>query len=154
MGVFTGCSSFALALGLAEGGKVIACDVSDEYASIGRPFWTEGGDADKIDLRIQQVTQTMQELIDNGESGTFDLVFIDADKPSYPQYYKLAIELLRSGGLVLVNNATWHGKVANPDFQDVSTDSIRIHNTRMKTDTRVEYVLIDIVDGLGIACKK
>ena len=154
VGVFTGCSSFSLALGLSEGGKVIACDVSDEYASIGKPFWIEGGVADKIDLRIQQATQTMQELIDNGESGTFDLVFIDADKPSYPTYYEMAIELLRSGGIVLVDNAIWSGKVANPDFQDVATDSIRTLNTRMKTDTRVEYVLLDIADGLGVACKK
>ena len=154
VGVFTGCSSFSLAVALQEGGKVIACDVSDEFASVGKPFWAEGGVADKIHLRIQPATQTLQELIDNGESGTFDLVFIDADKENYPRYYEMAVELLHAGGLVVVDNTLWSGRVADPNFQDSETASIRQLNARMKTDTRVDYALLDLADGVGIACKK
>ena len=154
VGVFTGCSSHAMALGLPEGGRVIACDVSDQYASIGKPFWAEGGVAEKIDLRIQPAMKTLQDLIDNGESGTFDLVFIDADKVNYCNYYEMALELLRKGGLVVVDNAMWSGLVVDPNYQEDSTRSICALNSRMKNDSRVEYVLLDVSDGLGIACKK
>ena len=153
VGVFTGCSSHALALALPEDGRVIACDVSDEYASIGKPFWTEGEVAGKIDLRIQPASSTLQELIDNGESDTFDLVFIDADKPNYPRYYEMGMELLRKGGLIVVDNVLWSGRVADPDYQDKDTLSIRTLNVRMKSDTRVDYVMLDTEDGIGIACK-
>ena len=153
VGVFTGCSAYSMALALPEGGKVIACDVSDEYASIGKPFWEEGGVAGKIDLRIQPATKTLQGLIDDGESGTFDLIFIDADKANYSRYYEMGLELLRKGGLVVVDNALWSGKVADPACQDTSTLGIRELNSRMKTDTRVDYVLLDVSDGIAIACK-
>lgn len=154
VGVFTGCSSHAMALALPEGGRVIACDVNDQYASLGKPFWAEGGVAEKIDLRIQPATKTLQDLIDNGESGTFDLVFIDADKVNYSNYYEMAIELLRKGGLVVVDNVMWSGQVVDPKYQDAYTVSICALNSRMKSDSRVDYVLLDISDGLGIACKK
>ena len=154
VGVFTGCSSHAMALALPEGGRVIACDVSDQYASIGKPFWAEGGVAEKIDLRIQPATKTLQDLIDNGESGTFDLVFIDADKLNYSNYYEMAIKLLRKGGLVVVDNVMWSGHVVDPKNQDTSTLSIRELNSRMKSDSRVDYVLLDVSDGIGLACKK
>lgn len=153
VGVFTGCSAYSMALALPTGGKVVACDVNEEYAAIGKPFWTEGGVAEKIDLRIQPATKTLQELIDNGESGTFDLVFIDADKPNYLQYYEMGIELLRKGGLVVVDNAMWSGKVTDPACCDEPTLCIRKLNLRMKNDARVDYVLLDISDGIGIACK-
>ena len=154
VGMFTGCSAYSMALGLPEGGKVVACDVVEEYTSIGKPFWAEGGVAGKIDLRIQPATKTLQDLIDNGEAGTFDLIFIDADKENYVQYYEMSIKLLRQGGVVVVDNALWQGKVADRSNVDTSTVCIRELNTRMKTDTRVSFVLLDVSDGLGIVCKQ
>ena len=153
VGVFTGCSSFAMALSLPDGGKVVACDVSADYANIGRPFWIEGGVADKIDLRVRPATETLQELLDGGEAGTYDLVFIDADKFNYTRYYEFAVQLLRQGGLVVVDNALWDGAVADPSIQDANTNGIREVNSRMKTDSRVDYVLLAVSDGIGIACK-
>ena len=153
VGVFTGCSAFSMALALPTGGKVIACDVSEEYTDIGKPFWAEGEVAEKVDLRIQPATKTLQDLIDNGEPGTFDLVFIDADKVNYLKYYEMGMELLRKGGLVVVDNAMWSGKVTDPACCDEDTLGVRELNLRMKNDARVEYVLLDISDGVGIACK-
>ena len=154
VGVFTGCSAFAIALSLPDSGKVIACDVSSEYADIGRPYWVEGGVAEKIDLRLRPAAETLQALLDNGEGGTFDLVFIDADKQNYLTYYELGLELLRQGGLVVVDNALWGGKVADANVRDEYTQSIREVNTRMKSDPRVDYVLLAVSDGIGIACKR
>ena len=153
VGVFTGCSGYAMALGLSEGGKVIACDVSEEYTSVGKPFWAEGGVAGKIDLHLQPATQTLQELIDSGESGTFDLMFIDADKVNYVKYYEMGVELLRPGGLIVVDNALRGGRVANPKIQEYDTATIRQLNARMKDDTRVDFVLLNLSDGIGIAQK-
>ena len=153
IGVFTGCSAFALALGLSEGGKVIACDVNEEYVSIGKPYWVEGGVAGMIDLRLQPATQTLQDLMDNEESETFDVIFIDADKENYLKYYEMSMDLLRSGGLIVVDNALWSGNVANPRSQDLETTTIRQMNARMKNDPRVDYVLLNVSDGIGLARK-
>ena len=153
VGVFTGCSSFAMALALPEGGKVVACDVSAKYAAIGRPYWVEGGVDDKIDLQIGPATDTLQELLDGGEGGSFDLVFIDADKENYPMYYELGLQLLRRGGLIVVDNAIWRGLLVDPSVHDEETEGIRVLNSRMKSDPRVDYVLLTVSDGVGIACK-
>ena len=153
IGVFTGCSAFAMALGLPEGCRVVACDISEEFTSLGKPYWTEGGVSDKIDLRVQPATKTLQQLIDGGESGTYDLLFIDADKANYVKYYELGLQLLRTGGLVVVDNALWDGRVANPQVQDPDTAAIRKLNETMKRDTRVDFVLLNIADGIGIAQK-
>lgn len=153
IGVFTGCSAFAMALGLPADGKVIACDINEEYTNIGKPYWEEGGVKDKIDLRLQPATQTLQQLIDNQESGTFDMVFIDADKPNYATYFHLGMELLRPGGLILVDNALWSGKVADPQVQDPQTLSIRKLNQDMMDDSRIHFVLLNIGDGLGVGQK-
>ncbi len=153
VGVFTGCSAFAMALGLPDEGKVIACDISEEFTSLGKPFWERGGVSGKIDLRLQPATQTLQELIDNGETGTFDLMFIDADKDNYGVYYELGMELLRKGGLVVVDNALWSGQVADPANTSKATVSIRELNKKMRDDPRVEYLLLNIADGTGIAQK-
>lgn len=153
VGVFTGCSAFAIALGLPDDGKVIACDVSEEFTSVGKPFWEKGGVSGKIDLRLQPATQTLQELIDNGEAGTFDLMFIDADKENYGVYYEMGVELLRKGGLIVVDNALWSGRVADPAETDPETVSIRELNKKMRDDPRVDFLLLDIADGVGVAQK-
>lgn len=155
VGVFTGCSSYAMALALPQDGKVIACDVSEEYTSLGRPYWEQGGMADKIDLRIQPAADTLQELIDGGEEGTFDLVFVDADKQSYSTYFELGVKLLRTGGLLVVDNALWGGKVADQAVtDDEATTNIRNLNQLMRDDPRVDFVLLNVGDGTGIAQKR
>lgn len=153
VGVFTGCSAYAMALGLSEDGKVIACDVSEEFANLGRPYWEQGGVASKIDLRIQPATKTLQELLDDGEEGTFDLMFIDADKPNYPTYFELGMKVLRSGGVFVVDNAIWHGRVADKSTTDEDTVSIRKTNSLMRDDPGVDFLLLDIADGIGLAVK-
>ena len=153
VGVFTGCSAYAMALALPADGKVIACDVSEEYTSLGWPYWEEGGVAEKIDLRIQPATDTLQQLIDNGEEGTFDFIFIDADKPNYPKYYELGMKLLRVGGIIMVDNALWHGEAANESSTDESTLAIRKINQLMRDDDRVDFVLTTVGDGTGLAQK-
>ena len=153
VGVFTGCSAFAMALALPDGCKVVACDVSEEFTVLGKPYWVSGGVADKIDLRLQPATKTLQELLDNGEEGTYDLVFIDADKPSYQQYCELGLELLRPGGLIVIDNALWYGRVADPKIQDIPTTTIRGLNESLKNDTRVDFLLLNLDDGVGIVQK-
>ncbi len=153
VGVFTGCSAYAMALGLPEDGKVIACDVSEEYANLGRPYWEQGGMATKIDLRIQPATKTLQEFIDNGEEGTFDMMFIDADKQSYPTYFELGMKLLRTGGVFVVDNALWHGAVLDNSITDEHTVAIRKINSLMRDDPRVDFLLLNVTDGVGLAIK-
>ena len=153
VGVFTGCSAFAIALALPEGCKVVACDVDEEYTNQGKPYWTDGGVADKIDLRLQQATNTLQELLDNGEEGTYDIMFIDADKQSYLKYYELGVQLLRPGGLIVIDNALWGGQVVDQKFQDQQTITLRELNKTLKNDTRVDFLLLNLADGIGIVQK-
>lgn len=153
IGVFTGCSAYAMALGLPDDGKVVACDVSEDFANLGRPYWEQGGVANKIDLRIQSAATTLQELIDNGEEGTFDLMFIDADKINYPTYFELGMKLLRPGGIFMVDNALWSGRVADASRTDKNTMAIRKINSLMRDDPRVDFLLLNMVDGIGLAVK-
>lgn len=153
VGVFTGCSAFSMALGLAEGGKVIACEISDEFTSLGKPYWEEGGVAEKIDLRLQPAAQTLQELLDEGEAGTFDLVFIDANKEQYPEYYQLGVALLRVGGILVLDNALLDGKVVDPARRDERASAIHRTNKIMAEDPRVRYAMLNFSDGIGIAQK-
>ena len=153
IGVFTGCSSVAMALALPEDGKVISCDVSDEYTNLGKPYWKQAGVASKIDLRLKPATETLQELIDNGETGTFDIIFIDADKENYVNYFELGIQLLRQGGLIVVDNALWSGAVADVSKQSDATNSIRRMNDVMLKDSRIDFVLLPVSDGIGIGQK-
>merc|ERR1719499_2488380 len=107
VGVFTGYSALVTAQNLPDGGEVIACDVSEEWTSLGKPFWEKAGVDKKIKLTIAPATETLQKLIDAGESGKFDFAFIDADKHNYVKYYELCVQLLRKGGMILVDNALW-----------------------------------------------
>ena len=153
IGVFTGCSSVAMALALPEDGKVISCDVSDEYTSLGKPYWKQAGVASKIDLRLKPATETLQELIDSGETGTFDIIFIDADKKNYVNYFELGVQLLRQGGLIVVDNALWNGAVADVSNQSDATNSIRRMNDVMLKDSRIDFALLPVSDGIGIGQK-
>jgi caffeoyl-CoA O-methyltransferase len=151
VGTFTGYSTLCLARGLADGGRVIACDVSEEWTAIARRYWEKAGVAEKIELRIAPAAQTLSAL---PESPDFDLAFIDADKPSYPIYYELILARLRRGGLILVDNVLWMGQVANPAATDAQTQAIRSFNDKVASDPRVDCVMLPISDGLTILRKR
>ena len=153
IGVFTGYSSTAIALALPSDGKLIACDIDEKYTNIARRYWQQAGIANKIDLHLAPATETLEQLIARGEAGTFDFVFIDADKRSYDTYYEKSLQLVRPGGLITIDNVFWSGKVADSEIQDNRTKIIRALNKKIHQDTRVNLSLVPIGDGLTLAMK-
>ncbi|MGG6266126.1 class I SAM-dependent methyltransferase [Leptolyngbya sp. AN03gr2] len=153
VGVFTGYSSLSVAMALPPDGTLIACDVSEEYTSIARRYWELAGVTDKIDLRIAPAIDTLDELLKD-QAGTFDFAFIDADKGNYANYYDRAIQLVRSGGLIAIDNVLWGGRVADETDQDKITNTIRAFNTKVAQDDRIIVNLLPIADGLTLALKR
>ena len=154
VGVFTGYSSLCVALALPKDGKAIACDISEEYTAIARRYWQIAGVADKIDLRIAPALETLDKLLAEGEAGTFDFAFIDADKENYEGYYERSLQLIRKGGLIAVDNVLWGGRVADSQVQDSSTQAIREFNQKLHQDQRVNLSMVPIADGLTLALKR
>jgi predicted O-methyltransferase YrrM len=154
IGTFTGYSALWIASALPADGRLVCCDLSEEWTAIGKPFWEEAGVRDRIDLRIGPALQTLERLLKRGAAGTFDFAFVDADKESYPSYYEYCLELLRPGGLVLFDNMLWNGSVADPGDQDADTRAIRELNDRLHRDERVSLSLVPIGDGLSVALKR
>ncbi|MDH3732323.1 MAG: class I SAM-dependent methyltransferase [Gemmatimonadota bacterium] len=154
VGVFTGYSSLSVALALADGGSVTACEMSEEYAGIAEDYWVEAGVRDRIDLRMGPARRTLDRLIADGESGHYDLAFIDADKTRYDDYYERCLELVRTGGVVAVDNTLWDGAVIDDEDQSADTVAIRSLNVKIHADDRVETVLTTIGDGLTICLKR
>ena len=153
VGVFTGYSSLVVALALPEDGKIVACDVSEEFTSIARRYWQEAGVADKIDLHIAPALETLGNLLTAGEAGTFDFAFIDADKGNYDNYYEQCLKLIRPGGLIAIDNVLWSGRVADTEIQDNQTNKIRDLNRKLHEDSRITLSLVPIADGLTLAIK-
>jgi caffeoyl-CoA O-methyltransferase len=143
-----------VALALPNDGKIVACDVSEEWTAIARRYWTLAGVDHKIDLRLRRATRTLDELIERGESGSYDYAFIDADKTSYDAYYERVLTLLRPGGLVLLDNVLWSGRVADPAVTDADTVALRELNAKVHRDERVDASLVGIGDGLLLARKR
>jgi predicted O-methyltransferase YrrM len=154
VGVFTGYSSLWVAMGLPSDGRVIACDVSEEYTAVARRYWKEAGVDQKIDLRLGPAVDTLDRLVKAGETGTFDFAFIDADKTNYDNYYERALTLLRAGGLIAIDNTIWSGKVADPDARDDNTVAIRRLNKKLKSDERISLSMLTVGDGLTLAMKR
>jgi predicted O-methyltransferase YrrM len=154
VGVFTGYSALRVALALPPEGQLIACDVSEEYTAIARRYWQQAGVADKIDLRIAPATETLDQLIAAGQGNSFDFAFIDADKSNYPTYYEQALQLVRPGGLIAIDNVLWSGRVADPTVTDNRTAAIRAFNAALYQDDRIVLSLVPIADGLTLALKK
>jgi caffeoyl-CoA O-methyltransferase len=154
IGVFTGYSTLAVACVLPPDGKIIACDINVEWTKIAKRFWEMAGVLDKIDLRLAPALDTVQTLIDQGEANTFDFAFIDADKKNYSTYYEKSLELVRSGGLIMIDNVLWSGDVADPTIHDENTDAIRALNTKLLTDERVTISMLPLGDGITLARKK
>ena len=154
VGTFTGYSALAMAVALPENGALVACDVSEEWTAIGRRYWEEAGVAHKIELRLAPALETLDALLAEGRAGTFDFAFIDADKEGYDAYYERALELVRLGGLIALDNTLWEGKVADPAATDVDTEAIRAINAKLALDERVTLSLIPVGDGLTLARKR
>jgi len=154
VGVFTGYSSLSVALALPPEGKIVACDISAEFTAIARRYWQAVGVADKIDLHLAPALHTLDQLLADGQAGTFDFAFIDADKGSYDLYYERALQLIRPGGLIVIDNVLWDGKVADSLVQDEDTQAIRALNEKMLHDQRIAFSLIPVGDGLSLALKK
>ncbi|EIE20229.1 O-methyltransferase family protein [Coccomyxa subellipsoidea C-169] len=154
VGVFTGYTSLGMALALPEGGKVYALDISDDYASVGKPFWRAAGVEDKIDLLIAPASETLSGFLQNGQEGTFDMGFIDADKPGYDDYYEKLLKLLRPGGVIVVDNTLWDGMVIKSECQDDNTLAIRALNDKIHKDDRVTICMLPVSDGVTLALKK
>jgi caffeoyl-CoA O-methyltransferase len=154
VGVYTGYSALAVAMVLPDNGQIIACDISEEYTSVARRYWSAAGVSQKIDLRLAPATETLKGLIDEGQSSSFDFAFIDADKESYVDYFELCFDLLRPGGLIAIDNVLWDGAVIDHQKQDVDTCAIRTFNQQLLSDDRVDISLVPIADGLTLARKK
>lgn len=154
VGVFTGYSALAVALALPDDGTLLACDVSEEFTAIARRYWREAGVERKITLRLAPAIETLDAVLAEGGEGTFDFAFIDADKPSYAAYVERTLRLLRPGGLMLIDNVLWGGKVADPAVSDPDVDAIRALNESLYRDERVDLSLLPIADGLTLARKR
>ncbi len=154
IGVYTGYSALCVARALPQDGRLIACDINAEWTAVARRYWERAGVADKIDLRLKPASETLEDLASSGANGTFDFSFIDADKENYGSYFERALELTRPGGLVLVDNVLWSGKVADADINDADTTAIRELNRRLYDDARVDFVTLPLGDGLTIAVKR
>jgi len=154
IGTFTGYSALAVARALPPDGRLVACDVSKEYTARAKPFWKEAGVEDRIDLRIAPALDTLDKLLAQGEAGTYDFVFIDADKGNYLNYFQRTLDLLRQGGLVAVDNVLWSGAVADPTRDDDDTEAIRAFNRAIAKDARVSLSMVPIGDGLTLALKR
>ena len=154
VGTFTGYSALCVAQALPEEGTLVCCDVSEEWTAVGKKYWEQAGVSDRIDLRIGPAVDTLKAMCDSGEEGSFDFGFIDADKTNYQYYYEHVLALLRSGGLLLIDNVLWGGSVANPEKTDKDTEAIRALNTFLHHDDRVSLSMLPVGDGLTLALKR
>jgi len=154
IGVFTGYSSICIARALPAHGKLVACDVSDEWTSIARRYWQRAGISERIDLRLRPALETLEQLVGAGDAGTFDFAFIDADKGNYDGYYEQCLTLLRPGGLIAVDNALWGGSVADASDDRPDTVAIRALNAKAFGDPRVTASLVPVGDGVLLARKR
>jgi caffeoyl-CoA O-methyltransferase len=150
IGVFTGYSALTVALALPEDGRLLACDVSDEYTRIGRPYWQAAGVMHKIDLQLAPARQTLDAKLAAGEAGQYDFAFIDADKTAYDDYYERCLELIRPGGLIAIDNVLWSGSVARP-AKTADTAALQALNDKLHYDERIDLSLLPIGDGLTLA---
>jgi caffeoyl-CoA O-methyltransferase len=153
VGVFMGYSSTWVALALPADGRIIACDVSEEYTARARQTWRDAGVESKIDLHIAPALDTLDALIAEGRTGRFDMAFIDADKKNYANYYERALALIRRGGVIAIDNVLWDGTVVDQSNHEPDTEAIRAFNRKLHADTRIALTLVPLGDGLTLACK-
>ena len=153
IGTFTGYSALAFASALPEGGQVITCDVNEESTAIARRYWAEAGLTSRVDLRLGPALTTLDALLKSDGAGSFDLAYIDADKESVDAYYEACLRLVRSGGVITIDNVLWSGAVADPKALDPSTMALKNLNAKIRDDARVEPCLVSMGDGVMV-CRK
>ena len=154
VGVFTGYSALAVAMELPPTGTLVACDVSEEYTGVARRYWVEAGVADRIDLRIAPAEETLSALLEDGQDGTFDFSFIDADKETYDTYYEQSLKLLRPGGVIALDNMFRGGRVTDPEVEEESVRAIQRLNEKLRDDERVHLSMLPLADGVTLAMKR
>ncbi len=154
LGTFTGYGTLMMALALPDDGEMVTCDIDGEYANRGKPYWRQADVAEKIDLHLSPAEEVIASLLNSGRAGDFDAAFIDADKRLYPEYYEGCLELVRPGGLVLIDNVFWAGAVVDESNQRKATAAIRRLNETMARDDRVTMTMLPMGDGLTIAMKR
>jgi len=154
VGTYTGYASLWMALAMPTDGKIISCDLSEAWTNVGRRFWEQAGVSDRIDLRLAPALETLDRLLADGAAGSFDFVFIDADKVNYTAYYERGLELLRVGGMIAIDNTLWGGSVIDPDNQEPSTNAIRAFNEMLYKDSRIDMAMLPLADGLTLASKR
>jgi len=156
IGVFTGYSALTVALALPPDGRVLACDVSEEFTAVGLPFWQRAAVADRIELVLAPALGTLDARLARGAAGSYDFAFIDADKTNYDNYYERCLKLLRPGGLIAIDNVLWSGRVARPadPVADPDTAALQQLNLKLHADERVELAMVPIGDGMTLAWKR
>jgi predicted O-methyltransferase YrrM len=153
IGVFTGSSALTVAMALPSGGQLVACDISKEWTSVGKPYWTEAGVARKIDLRIGPAEATLEQLTREFGNNSFDFAFIDADKAAYDLYYESCLQLVRPGGLIVLDNVLRRGDVADEKINEEGTRLMRTLNLKIRDDQRVSAVMLTLGDGMTVVRK-
>jgi predicted O-methyltransferase YrrM len=154
VGTFTGYSSTAVALALPPDGRLICCDVSEEWTSMASKYWGEAGVADKVDLRIGPAAETLDQLLGDGEGGAFDFAFVDADKTGYDGYYERLLRLVRPGGLIAFDNTLWGGRVLDEDSDEEDTRALQALNAKLAGDERITVCLLPVADGVTLALRR
>lgn len=154
VGVFTGYSTLSVALGLPDDGEIIACDVSEEWTAIARKYWLKAKQDHKIKLHLAPAQQTLQNLLDAGRADDFDFAFIDADKVNYDAYYELCLRLVRPGGLIVIDNVLWEGKVLDPHIVDPDTNAFQALNKKLLDDERVDISMLPMSDGVTLVRRR
>ncbi|MFF5563143.1 O-methyltransferase [Streptomyces sp. NPDC012623] len=154
IGTFTGYSTLCMARALPPHGRLVTCDISDRWPEIGADFWRRAGVSERIELRVGPAAETLEEMIADGRSDSFGLVFIDADKANYPRYYELASRLVRPGGLIVVDNTLFFGRVIDPLAEDADTAGVREVNARIRDDHRMDICMLPVADGITLVRRK
>ena len=154
VGTFTGYSSTVMALAMPPEGRLVACDVSEEYTQIARKFWQKAGVDEQIQLILGKTKESLKQLLQADGQESFDLAFIDADKTAYTEYYEYCLKLIQPGGLILVDNVLWGGQVADSSNHDMDTEALRAFNAALSSDQRIDLCMVPIGDGLTIARKR
>ena len=154
IGVFTGYSSLTIAMSLPQDGHLDACDSDPEVTAIAKKYWNKANVAEKINLHVGPALETLDTLLEENKNNTYDFAFIDAHKPEYIDYYERALQLIRPGGVIMVDNVLWSGNVADKCIQDEDTVAIRLFNEHVKNDDRVMISMLPVADGITLALKK
>ncbi|TNM99921.1 catechol O-methyltransferase domain-containing protein 1-like [Takifugu flavidus] len=154
IGMYTGYNALSMALAMPPNGRVVACEIEEEYINISKPFFKEAGVENKIEIRQQSAVQTLDDMIEAGEAGTYDFVFIDADKSNYDYYYEASLRLVRRGGIIAIDNVLWGGKVVKPALGDVTSWVLDSLNKKLHADERVDLSMLTMGDGLTLAVRR